>query len=92
MKKHFLEIDFYVSRLRDGMAGKFLVWNLSGEDRFDYTKFDHQVSSSTQVGGGLGGGEEIGPPPSLTLSRCNFFRLEGGGCLRSGKVAGLTKC
>ena len=31
--------------LRDEMFGKFLVWNLSGEDKFDYADFDNQVLS-----------------------------------------------
>ena len=32
--------------LHDNLAGKFLVWNLSGEDKFDYFKFDRQVLNS----------------------------------------------
>jgi len=36
-------MDNALKTLKDEMGGKFLVWNLSGEDKFDYVKFDHQV-------------------------------------------------
>ncbi|MGB1591600.1 MAG: hypothetical protein ACPIOQ_02520 [Promethearchaeia archaeon] len=32
-----------LKQLQEEMGGKFLVWNLSGEDKFDYVKFQHQV-------------------------------------------------
>ena len=40
-------------RLRAEMAGNFLVWNLSGEDRFDYNKFDYQVRGAGLAMAGL---------------------------------------
>jgi hypothetical protein len=36
-------MDNALKMLKDEMGGKFLVWNLSGEDRFDYTKLDLSV-------------------------------------------------
>ncbi len=36
-------MDNALKVLRDDFGGKFLVWNLSGEDKFGYDKFDKQV-------------------------------------------------
>ena len=46
---HIKALESAIGTLKDESAGNFLVWNLSGEDRFDYHKFDHQVFLSLSL-------------------------------------------
>ena len=55
-----------IRKLREEMGEKFLVWNLSGEDKFDYSTLDHQVVSYDL--------EEAIPGLAFMLKLCHGMR------------------